>query len=59
MRNTRFDRVSLEMGIREDSLRADLAQAFEAPDSRIDRLVLTLVAGLLAIIATMIAQNIF
>lgn len=53
----RIDNVERSLTKRIDRLESDLTNRFDILNQRIDRIVLTLAAGLFAIIATMIAQG--
>jgi hypothetical protein len=56
---TRIDNVERELTARIDRFEYSVTARFDAMNQRLDRVVLTLAAGLMAIIATLVAQNFF
>jgi hypothetical protein len=56
---TRIDNVERDLTARIDRFEHSVTARFDAMDQRLDRVVLTLAAGLMAIIATLVAQNLF
>jgi hypothetical protein len=56
---TRIDNVERDLTARIDRFEHSVTARFDAMNQRLDRVVLTLAAGLMAIIATLVAQNFF
>ena len=56
---TRIDHVERDLTARIDRFEHSVTARFDAMNQRLDRVVLTLAAGLMAIIATLVAQNLF
>jgi hypothetical protein len=56
---TRIDNVERDLTARIDRFEHSVTARFDAMNQRLDRVVLTLAAGLMAIIATLVAQNLF
>jgi hypothetical protein len=55
----RIDDVERSLATRIDRFEHGVTARFDAMNQRLDRVVLTLAAGLMAIIATLVAQNFF
>jgi hypothetical protein len=55
----RIDNVERDLTTRIDRFEHSVTARFDAMNQRLDRVVLTLAAGLMAIIATLVAQNLF
>jgi hypothetical protein len=54
---TRIDKVESQLTTRIDRFEHSVTARFDAMNQRLDRIVLTLAAGLMAIIAALVAQN--